>query len=94
MKAHELATLKTQFSSSPKEKVQYYKTQMSNEKLSTHEKEILQLIKWIDNATTFEEIEEFILKFETSKPQPRDPSTRNILEKMYARFCGPTFEEL
>lgn len=93
MKAHELETLKMQFSSSPKEKVQYYKTQMNNEKLSAREKEVIQLIKWIDNATTFEEIDEFILKFEASKPEPRDPSTLNFLEKMYTTVRGPTLEE-
>ena len=93
MDAAELATLKNQFSSSPKEKVQYYKNQIGNQKLSDREKEVLQLIKWIDNATTFEEIDEFILKFEASLPPPRDPATFSIMERIYNWFTPPTLEE-
>ena len=93
MQASELTSLHSQFSSSPKEKVSYYKSQIGNQILSNREKEVLQLIKWIDNATTFEEIDEFILKFEASLPPPRDREAMGYIERIYAIFSKPPLEE-
>ena len=62
----ELAVLKTQFSKSPQEKISYYKAQMDDQKFSGLEKEVLMLIKWIDAATSLDEIDEFMLKFHMS----------------------------
>ena len=93
MQANELTALQNQFSNSPKEKVTYYKNQIENQKLSSREKEVLQLIKWIDNATTFEEIDEFILKFEAALPPPRNPAKMGYLEWMYSCFSAPPLEE-
>lgn len=86
----ELENIQTLSSHSPKEKIQYYKQQIANQKFSDQEKEILQLIKWIENSQSFDEIEEFILQYEESLPQPTTWSPLNIRSWLF----GPKPEEV
>lgn len=93
MGAEELAVLKNQFSKPPQEKIQYYKNQIEHTKLPNREKEVLKLIKWIDNAATIEEVDEFIVKFEKNIPPPVDLSALSCLEYIYHCFRPATLDE-
>ena len=85
MQPSELEQLKTQVFHSPQDKIQFYKTQMENQKYTDLQKSVIKLIKDIQNSATFEEIDEFILKFEKSHPcEPFSPT--DILTKLMTYF--------
>lgn len=90
MDPKELEELKTQMLHSPKDKIQFYKAQMENQKLSALERHVIKLIKEIENATTLEEIDEFILKFENARSS-KSPQT--VIDYFASYFRGPSPEE-
>lgn len=93
MEPKELEELKTQMFHSPKDKIQFYKTQMENQKLSDLEKHVIKLIKEIENAATLEEIDEFILKFENAQPPRSSKSPQTVIDYFTSYFRRPSPEE-
>lgn len=68
LRPDQIADLQARFSDPPSKKILYYKLQINNPKLSYREKDLIILIQWIDTAQTFDEIDEFLRKFEKTIP--------------------------
>lgn len=93
LEEQELEELKNQLRHSPRNKVQYYKEKMENQKLTDLEKQVITLVKEIENATTLEEIDEFILKFEQAQSKNPPKSPQSIIGYLSSYFVAPSPEE-